>query len=129
MVELLKLDPRPTAVFVANDHMALGVMRSLADAGVRVPEDIGVAGFDDIETARYLTPPLTTMRVDTFELGARAVDRLLLIVTALAQGVPVERMHQVLPATLVVRGSCGSAAGRTSSLNATRHNPIPHHGR
>ena len=128
MFELLKREPRPTAVFVGNDHMALGVMRALAEAGVRVPEDIAVAGFDDIETARYLTPPLTTMRVDTFELGARAVDRLLLIVTALAQGVPLERMHQVLPATLVIRGSCGSAAGRTSSSNINR-NHIPHHGR
>ncbi len=128
MAALLKLDPRPTAVFVGNDHMALGVMRSLAETGVRVPEDIAVAGFDDIETARYLSPPLTTMRVDTFELGARAVDRLLLIVTALAQGVPIERTHQVLPATLVVRGSCGTSNGKPATLNAIR-NHIPHHGR
>ena len=129
ILSLLKLTPRPTAVFVGNDHMALGVMRSLADAGVRVPEDMAVAGFDDIETARYLSPPLTTMRVDTFELGARAVERLLVIVAAHAQGQIAERMHQVLPATLVIRGSCGSGAGRAISLNTDRHNHIPHHGR
>lgn len=111
ILTLLGLEPRPSAVFVGNDHMALGVMRALADAGVRVPEDMAVAGFDDIETARYLTPALTTMRVDTFELGAHAVERLIVIVARLAQGLPAEREHHVLPATLVIRGSCGSDAG------------------
>src|SRR5262249_54049321 len=58
---LLKIHPRPTAVFAANDYMAIGVMGALSDAGVRVPEDIAVVGFDDIPMARYLNPALTTV--------------------------------------------------------------------
>lgn len=64
---------RPDAVFAANDMMALGCMFALSQAGVRVPADIAVAGFDGIPLSRYVHPPLTTMRVDIAELGARAM--------------------------------------------------------
>src|SRR5262249_25868655 len=56
---VLAHDPRPGALFVANDHMVVGLLGALQDAGVRVPEELAVAGFDDIPMARYLTPPLT----------------------------------------------------------------------
>ncbi len=72
--------PDVTAVFCANDHMALGLLRALAECGRRVPEDVSVVGFDDIPEAGYFLPPLTTVRQDFGELGRRAlrllVDRI-----------------------------------------------------
>jgi len=66
-----------TAVFAANDQTALGLMRGLADAGVRVPEDISVVGFDDFPEAANFSPPLTTIRVDFTDIGRVAVEKLL----------------------------------------------------
>lgn len=68
---------RPDAVFAANDMMALGCLFALRKAGLRVPQDIAVAGFDDVPMARYVNPALTTMRVDIASLGARALQLLL----------------------------------------------------
>jgi LacI family transcriptional regulator len=75
--ELLAMDPRPDAVFAANDMTALGVLFALHQAGLRVPDDIAVAGFDDIPLARYVHPSLTTIAVDIAELGGRALRMLL----------------------------------------------------
>ena len=68
---------RPDAVFAANDMMALGCLFALTHAGIQVPRDIAIAGFDDIPLARYVHPSLTTMRVDIAEFGARAMRLLL----------------------------------------------------
>jgi LacI family transcriptional regulator len=76
-LEILERPRRPRAVFCANDSMALGLLRAFRRAGVRVPEEIAVAGFDDITIARHLDPPLTTARVDAHRLGAEAVRLLL----------------------------------------------------
>ncbi|HET9325630.1 MAG TPA: LacI family DNA-binding transcriptional regulator [Candidatus Eisenbacteria bacterium] len=100
---LLKQRPRPTAVFVANDHMAVGVLGALQDASIKVPGDLAVAAFDDIPLARFLTPPLTTVHVDMLALGQRAVQ--LLTGPRPIQG----PRREVLPTTLVIRASCGSA--------------------
>ena len=101
---VLRLSPRPTALFVANDVMAVGALGALRDAGVRVPRDLAVAGFDDIALARHLTPPLTTVHVDAFQLGERALQRLL----RSDRGEPAPgHSHEVLPTWLVVRESCG----------------------
>jgi LacI family transcriptional regulator len=105
--EILLLEPRPTAVFAANDAMAIGLLYAFQEAGVRVPDDIAVAGFDDIPIARFLTPPLTTVGVAIADLGARAIQRLL---QAMSHGETRERQHEVLPTTLVIRGSCGANA-------------------
>jgi DNA-binding LacI/PurR family transcriptional regulator len=70
------LDPSATAVFAANDQMALGLVRALVEQGRRVPADVSVAGFDDIETAAFALPPLTTVRQDFAELGLAAVRTL-----------------------------------------------------
>jgi LacI family transcriptional regulator len=102
---LLGLRPRPTAVFAANDAMAIGCLAALREAGVRVPAEVALAGFDDVPIARYLSPPLTTVRVGISELGATALDRLLL---ALAGERPTGGV-EILPTALVVRGSCGAA--------------------
>ena len=88
-----------TAVFVANDQMALGALRAFADAGRRVPDDVAVVGFDDIVDAAEYRPPLTTVRQDFDALGARAVAAL---VSAIEGGAPV---GETVPATLVVRES------------------------
>jgi DNA-binding LacI/PurR family transcriptional regulator len=73
----LARDPEVSAVFVANDQMALGVLRALREAGRRVPEDVSVAGFDDIPEAAYFWPPLTTVRQDFHEVGRHAFHLLL----------------------------------------------------
>jgi len=70
-------DADVTAVFVANDQMALGLLKALAEADVRVPEDVSVVGFDDIPEARYYDPALTTVRMDFAEVGRRCFERLL----------------------------------------------------
>lgn len=88
-----------TAVFVANDQMALGALRAFADAGRRVPEDVAVVGFDDIVDAAEYRPPLTTVRQDFDALGARAVAAL---VAAIEGAGPVA---ETVPATLTVRES------------------------
>lgn len=75
--EIFATGPRPDAVFAANDVMALGCLFALRKAGLRVPEDIALAGFDDVPMARYVNPALTTMRVDIASLGARALQLLL----------------------------------------------------
>jgi DNA-binding LacI/PurR family transcriptional regulator len=66
-----------TAVFVANDQMALGVLRALREAGVRTPQDVAVVGFDDIPESEFFAPPLTTVRQDFAEVGKRSISLLL----------------------------------------------------
>jgi LacI family transcriptional regulator len=108
-LQLVRLDPRPTAVFVANDHMAIGVLAALAESGISVPNDIAVVGFDDIAMARYASPPLTTVHVNTSLLGERAVE---LLLRAKRSPNPGVRQHEVLPTTLAIRRSCGAPAAR-----------------
>ena len=103
---LLEADKRPDAVFAANDMMALGCLFALTQGGVRVPDDIALAGFDDIPIARYVAPSLTTMRVNMPELGAHAM-RLLL---ALQNGEDVsDRLAPLVP-ELIERDSSRRAA-------------------
>lgn len=92
---LLAMPQRPDAVFAANDMMALGCLFALLRAGVYVPTEIAVAGFDDIPLARYVRPALTTMRVDIAELGADAM-RLLLAPGEAATATPA-RVPQLVP--------------------------------
>ena len=69
--KILKLENRPTAVFVANDRMAVGLIQGLTEANIKVPEDISVLGYDDSDVATLITPSLTTMRISFYELGKR----------------------------------------------------------
>jgi LacI family transcriptional regulator len=92
---------RPDAVFAANDMMALGALRALREAGLTVPDDIAVAGFDDIPMARYVAPGLTTVRVSVAEFGARALDGVALALEAPGEPTSTER----IATELVVRGS------------------------
>ena len=107
-VVIVGMKRRPDAVFAANDMMALGCLRAFRDAGLRVPQDIALAGFDDIPIARFVAPGLTTMRVNIAELGGRAARALIANLT----GPPRPATHQVLAPELVVRAS-SSAPGHT----------------
>ena len=100
MRELLAADPELDAVFAASDLMAHAALRTLREAGRRVPEDVAVIGFDDIATAAYTEPPLTTVRQPIVELG-RSMTRQLLRIAA---GEEVEQAL-VLPTELVLRES------------------------
>jgi LacI family transcriptional regulator len=97
--------PRPDAIFAANDMMAVGCLSALREAGLRVPEDMALAGFDDIPIARYVTPALTTIRVPIAALGSAALDALAKVVEA-----PDTQDSQtvVMPVELMVRRSCGA---------------------
>jgi DNA-binding LacI/PurR family transcriptional regulator len=98
----LAADPSVTAIFCANDPIALGVLRALHEAGRRVPDEVSVAGFDDVPEAGYFLPPLTTVRQDFAELGRRSLDMLLAQLDGAEVG-PV-----VLPPALVLRASTAS---------------------
>jgi LacI family transcriptional regulator len=106
MTHLLDLAAPPQAVFFANDQMAIGALAAAREKQVRVPDDIAIAGFDDIEAAAYVQPPLTTVRQAIREQGELAVQLLL------------QRMEHpdaraetlVLPTELVIRRSCGCSA-------------------
>jgi DNA-binding LacI/PurR family transcriptional regulator len=100
MRTLLDDDPRLDAVFIASDLMADGALRTLRQAGRRVPDDVAVIGFDDVEVARYTEPPLTTVRQPIAEIG-RSLVRQLLRLTA---GEPIEPAL-ILPTELVLRES------------------------
>ena len=105
--QLLARSPRPTAIFAANDSMAIGALSALREAGVAVPAEMVVVGFDDIPIARYTSPPLTSVRVPIIELGERATERL---VQALASDRRRKRSCETLETALVVRQSCGGSA-------------------
>jgi LacI family transcriptional regulator len=96
----------PTAIFAANDLMAIGVLRAAGELGRRVPDDLAVVGFDDIELASYTTPPLTTVSQSASEVGRAAVEILLQRLADPARP-PVRR---TLETRLVVRASCGNQA-------------------
>ena len=99
---LLAVAQRPDAVFAANDMMALGCLYALNEAGVVVPDQVALAGFDDIPLARFVHPTLTTMRVNIAELGGLAVTRLLAVIESPEHQVPVP---QTLVPELIVRAS------------------------
>ena len=99
---ILSGDFRPTAIFAANDLMAIGVMQSLRERGIRIPEDIAVVGFDDISAAKLVTPTLTTVAQFQWKMGERAAQTLMerLRGEKTGAGTAVE-----MPFDLIVRGS------------------------
>lgn len=98
---LLTGDKPPTAIFAGNDMIALGVLRAAAERGVRVPEQLSVVGFDDIEVSRYLYPALTTVGQSIGQLGEIAAARLL----ARIREPELSAAHQLVEPTLVLRES------------------------
>lgn len=105
MKELLKEIRRPTAIFAANDSLAVGCYRAIQESGFRIPEDISVVGFNDISMAKYLAPPLTTVHVHMNFMGRKAVQML-------AELIQQERrinIHVSVSTELMIRESVGRA--------------------
>jgi LacI family transcriptional regulator len=117
---ILRARPAPTAVFAANDAMAIGLLCAFRESGVQVPEEMALAGFDDIPIARFITPPLTTARVPIAELGSRATARLL---HALEGNDGQTGRQEILPTTLVVRASCGAQLPARAGAVSRRPSP------
>ncbi|MEO0972435.1 MAG: substrate-binding domain-containing protein, partial [Pseudomonadota bacterium] len=103
--KLLARKRRPTAIFCANDHMASGVMRAAHEAGLAIPEDLSVAGFDDIPLASQLFPSLTTVRQPLQEMACLAGE---LLIKRLRGGAP-EDAQLTMTSQIVVRESTGAA--------------------
>jgi LacI family repressor for deo operon, udp, cdd, tsx, nupC, and nupG len=101
--ELLAKQQRPTAIFAANDEMAFGALRAAGEAGLGIPKEIAVIGFDDIQLASVVNPPLTTVRQPMAEMGSLAARRLM----AILDGRPTHPRQVELPTKLVIRRSCG----------------------
>ena len=100
--QLFRETPPPTALFCVADELALGAANYLLDRGYRLPEDVSITGFDDINLASVLRPKLTTIHQPMEEIGRRAAGMLL----SLMKGTPLEQTHVVLPHRLIVRESC-----------------------
>jgi DNA-binding LacI/PurR family transcriptional regulator len=103
MDELLALPDRPTAVFAASDVVALGAVSAIHSAGLSIPQDVAVVGFDDIFLAGQVYPPLTTIRVPAYGLGWTSAE----VLIALIEG-DEEVSSVILETELVVRDSCGA---------------------
>ena len=101
MAALLRVSRKPTAVLCSNDWTAIGALNAVASAGLRVPHDISVAGFDDIPLATYATPPLTTVAMSAADIGTIAFEALF----GLIAGERIEGDVYQIPTRLVVRAS------------------------
>jgi len=116
---LLKLPVRPTAIFT-NDDLAIGALRAIHQRGLRVPDDIALVGFDDIEYAAHTTPPLTTVAVPKEEMGRLAVRQ---AIAQMEQGDQHVFSTTVVAHTLVIRSSCGTGLPAPPSHRSGRRKP------
>jgi LacI family transcriptional regulator len=116
-VRLLALPSRPTAIFASNDSMAIGAMSALRDADVRIPEDIALAGFDDVPIATYLTPTLTSVQVGIHALGVKAIET---AIHAVRHQNAHSKQQVRIPTMLSLRESCGCTQSTT-----THNTPTP----
>ncbi len=101
-VQVLKSTPRPTAIFAANNFIAIGMMRALRDAGLRVPEDVSVVSFDDLPEAITIDPFFTVAAQPAYEMGQKATE---LLISRLNGDGPQEHQEIVLPVEIIVRKS------------------------
>lgn len=114
MLQLLALNPPPSAVVCANDEMAIGAQKAARELGLDMPEDLAVVGFDDIRFAQYAVPPLTTIAQPTIEIGETAMRLMIRVLTSSVA--PGERV--VLPHELIVRESTGRRSSTSSPRRA-----------
>lgn len=116
------LTEKPDAVFAASDAMAMGAMGAILEAGLKIPEDVAVMGFDDVVSPRPDFPGLTTVRQPIQDMGARAAETLIYLI----QNPQEDAMQLVLPAELVIRQSTGGGDDRNDlpSSVSKRHNSL-----
>lgn len=107
MLRILKLKFKPTAIFCSNDSMALGALRAMHEKDIIVPHEMALAGFDDIPSARYVLPSLTSVHVPIFEMGSSAVERLFSILDKKNGKISTPLL---LPTSIVMRESCGCSS-------------------
>lgn len=105
--QILAHPQRPTAVFCENDETAIGAMQAIKEAGLKIPEDISIAGFDDISFAAFCDPPLTTIAQPAEEFGQTAVNLLVDVLTGKISKAP----KVIMPFELIIRHSTGPAPG------------------
>jgi DNA-binding LacI/PurR family transcriptional regulator len=108
MKRLLALRKRPTAVFARNDFTAIGAISAIKEAGLSIPQDIAIVGYDDVPLAAHMSPPLTTVRQPTREQGKAAAEFLLRRMDAAG---PTPREEKIMECALIVRESTGVAEG------------------
>jgi DNA-binding LacI/PurR family transcriptional regulator len=117
MQKVLALKDRPTAVLCSNDMTAIGVQHALFEAGLKVPDDLSIIGFDDIHLAEYTIPPLTTVRMSCKDLALRAVNRLM---EHLQPGAGNSTPDLKIDTRLVVRQTTGLPRGALQDLAAPK---------
>lgn len=93
---------KPTAIFAANDKIAVGAIKAIKEFGLKVPEDISIIGFDNIEEGKYLETPLTTMQMELVEMAELATNN---IIDSIENDTNFSESYNV-PSTLVLRKSC-----------------------
>lgn len=118
MKQLLASGQTFSAVFVASDVVAFGAMAAIREAGLRIPQDIAMVGFDDVMLSRYVDPSLTTVHLPVIDLALRASE----MVVQLIRGDQPEQRQVLLEATLQIRKSCGGQTGSlTENSDETRN--------
>ena len=100
---LFGLDDLPTAVFAFSDEIAIGLMQVIKSKGLRIPEDVALIGYDNIEYGAHLSPPLTTISQKPYIIGSESCQMLV----DMLEEKPLEKNHFLVPVNLVVRESCG----------------------
>ncbi len=105
-VQMLARTPRPSALFAGNNFIAIGALRALRDAGLRVPEDTALVSFDDLPADLVVDPFLTVAAQPAYEMGRQATE---LLLARLSAGAPTTYQEIVLPTAIIVRGSSGQA--------------------
>ena len=106
---LLRMNPRPRAIFASNDSMAIGALSALRDEGVHVPDEIALAGFDDVPIGAYLTPSLTSVNVGIHGLGIQAIETVL---NSVRNKNNHHKQHIVVKTRLSLRESCGCTVNK-----------------
>jgi LacI family transcriptional regulator len=102
--QALALEPRPTAIFGTNNFISIGVLKALKDAGLGVPEDVSVVGFDDLPASMVVDPVLTVAAQPAYEMGGRATE---LLLNRIAGNIPESNQEILLPTSLIIRRSSG----------------------
>ncbi len=101
--QLLGISNPPTAIFAAGDVLAVGALQAIKERGLRIPEDVALIGYNDLDIANLVEPPLTTVAAPVRDLGATAMQML----QRLVAGETVEERQITLPTKLVIRRTCG----------------------
>jgi LacI family transcriptional regulator len=122
--ELLRRPDPPTAIFACNDLMALGALRAANKAGLRVPEDLSIVGYDNIDLTNFINPPLTTISQEQETVGLWAMKALVRRITG--KHLPVQKA--IIPTRLVVRESTAPVAKKSTPSNG-REGTAPVHKR